>query len=177
MTNPLVKRLRTCPSEERKKVALTLARQGTEEAVDELLRMAEGGRRHWLQRYDRTDQIIAVMALGESGSERALEYLKKVDSPWKSRPRPISQQRVGREQGGQYFTTHERVEVDYPEAPDGLREQLQYTVDVYYVVERHGDMGMPARRQTGQRDSRRTAIHRALQEAIEKLQERLSVAS
>jgi hypothetical protein len=36
---------------------------------------------------------------------------------------------------------------------------------------------MPARRQTGQRDSRRTAIHRALQGAIEKLREHLSVAS
>ena len=48
MTADLVQRLRTCSAEERKAVAMELARTGTDEAVAELINMVEGRRRCWL---------------------------------------------------------------------------------------------------------------------------------
>lgn len=71
----LVQRLRTCFAEERKAAAIELAKTETNEAVAELIRMAEGRRRYWLSWYTLDDQLIGVEALGESRSKNALEYL------------------------------------------------------------------------------------------------------
>lgn len=103
----LVERLRTCPAGKRKEVAFELARRGTSEAVGELIRMVDaelrisyptetrykGEKIHWWSRktklvsyeytqpaenYGFEDQLIGIEALGETGSARALEYLKNL---------------------------------------------------------------------------------------------------
>jgi hypothetical protein len=66
----LVSKLRTCPAEERKAVAIDLGRTGSDEAISELINMVEG---------DYLDsQLIAVEALGETRNKTAFEYLKKL---------------------------------------------------------------------------------------------------
>lgn len=80
MASSLVNTLRRCPAEERRAVALELARTGSSEAVSELIRMVEGRRRWWLSCYDAEDQLIGVEALGATGSAQALSYLERVYS-------------------------------------------------------------------------------------------------
>jgi hypothetical protein len=52
-----------------------LAKYG-EPAVPELIRMVEGRRRGWISRYTYEDQLAGISALGETGSQKALDYLR-----------------------------------------------------------------------------------------------------
>ena len=80
----------------KKGVALNLACTGTDEAVTELIRIANGGsytpeqwgRKHWYSlsesllsekrwEYNSHEQLVAIEALGETRSKRALDYLTK----------------------------------------------------------------------------------------------------
>jgi hypothetical protein len=74
----LIKKLRTCPAEERRALALELASEGGKEAVSELIRMTEGRIRRGLRRYNFGDQLIGVEALGETGDKTALDYLTRI---------------------------------------------------------------------------------------------------
>jgi len=80
----LVDRLRTCPIEQRGAIAIQLAELGTDKAIDELVRMVEGRRKYkirfWGGSYSYNDQLIGIEALGETGSKKALEYLKALIS-------------------------------------------------------------------------------------------------
>lgn len=80
MTSSLVHKLRRCRAEERRAVAMELARIGSGAAVSELIRMVEGRRRRWLSWYGYEDQLIGVEALGATGSAQALSYLQRVYS-------------------------------------------------------------------------------------------------
>ena len=75
MAEDLIQKLRTCKPEERLAAALELARTEKSEAVEELIRMAEGRRRGFLRWYSKDDQITGIRALGETKSGYALWYL------------------------------------------------------------------------------------------------------
>jgi len=88
--NDLIKRLRTCPAEERKDIAFQLASTRSDWVVEELIRISDAGVKSytprsistlWLRlpiRYDSMDQDIAIEALGQTGSKRALEHLENL---------------------------------------------------------------------------------------------------
>lgn len=78
MPDDLVKKLRTCSKEERRAAAMELAQTGTDEAIRELIAMADGRRRYGLSWYDLDEQLIGVEALAETKSQIALNYLRKV---------------------------------------------------------------------------------------------------
>jgi len=80
MTDNLVRRLRTCSAEERPAVAMELARTGTDESVQELIRMVEGRHRKGLSWYNLDDQLTGVESLGETKSINALQYLQRAYS-------------------------------------------------------------------------------------------------
>jgi hypothetical protein len=90
----LIQRLRTCSVEERRAVAMELARSRTDEAVAELIKRindgkycpAKYGKRHWFSlsesllqeevcEGDYESQLVAIEALGETRREEALKYL------------------------------------------------------------------------------------------------------
>jgi hypothetical protein len=74
----LVRRLRTCSQEKRREVAEELVR--TEDLalfctlIEELKRMAEGRRRHWLRWYNKRDKEIALEVLKLCGARS--DYVK-----------------------------------------------------------------------------------------------------
>lgn len=88
MTNNLIERLRAAENvEERKKLAIDLAKNGHEQDIDELIRMASGEARTYKRillvfkteiPYDSQDQLNAIEALGESNNLRALGYLNNL---------------------------------------------------------------------------------------------------
>lgn len=71
----LVRKLRTCPAEEREAAALELAKEGSDDSVRELMRMAEGRHRKGLHWYSGSNQFLAIEALALSGNPKALEFL------------------------------------------------------------------------------------------------------
>lgn len=92
MTADLIQRLRTCSTEERRAVAMKLAKSGSDETVTELVRIADGGeftqpqgfRKHWYSLHltypysaESTvkTQLMAIEALGETRNKKALDYL------------------------------------------------------------------------------------------------------
>jgi hypothetical protein len=74
----LVEKLRTCPAEERREIAIELAKTGSENALSELKRMVEAERIRWLSWYNFNDQLIGIEALGETKRKEALDYLKSL---------------------------------------------------------------------------------------------------
>jgi hypothetical protein len=123
MAADLVQRLRTCPPQERKYVALEIANRGTKREVKELYRMAEGLPRKGDNCYGLDDQLIAIMALAERGTQKEANYLSKLYSPtkkyseWQIDPNCIS------------FKTRidkSNVRVEFPHARGMLREALRY---------------------------------------------------
>jgi len=129
-TSDLIQRLRTCRPEERKFAAIYLARTENSEAVQELIRMADGRRRRGLKWYDFNDQLAGVEALSETNSPRALSYLREVyasqDKTLESREHDdgLSLREIGK-----------KVEVFYPNAKRELRRRLRYTVEVTHPHE------------------------------------------
>ena len=99
MVEDLIQRLRACSIEERRAVAMDLAQTRNDEAVSELIRMAEGGistpscfgRAKWYHlsksllslgnvEFSGRDQLVAVEALGKTENKKALDYLKKLST-------------------------------------------------------------------------------------------------
>jgi len=87
----LINKIRFAPSsEERREIALQLASIKEDEAHDELYRMADGEiiytprtwKRLWLRKaiteYGLEDQLIAIEALAETGTEKALNFLRNI---------------------------------------------------------------------------------------------------
>src|SRR3989344_8751151 len=105
----LVEKLRTCSNNETRDVAMELAHIGTDEAVEALIKIAEGGikieypllrslvivyrRPAWWKRkvpvdeervydvsirYNLYEQITAIEALAETGSQIAIDYINRV---------------------------------------------------------------------------------------------------
>jgi len=87
-----------------------MARYPTDEGLAELLRMAKGGRRTGLTWYNLEDQLTAIDALGETGSEQALDYLRLLS---------IRKDRVAYDQG-----IHREMEQWCPNASGELKEKL-----------------------------------------------------
>ncbi len=172
MAKDLIRKLRSCSAEERQRVALELARTGGEKGFAELIRMAEGGRRRWLGRYELADQLIAIRALAATGKEEALSYLQKLYRPVESRPVALASQRIGREEGAYFATTHERKTVDYPNARGRLRERLSYEVDTRYTVDA-AKWGLIERKKVKETDTRDKAVHYTVSAALALLQQRL----
>ena len=125
MESDLVRRLRTCPAQERKDVALELAHTGTNRAVAELIRMTKGRRRHWFTWYNFDDALIGVEALGESRSKRGLEYLRKISSYTKGY---VQNHVVSQWTSGTTITRGEERNISFPYAPTILRDQLPYDI-------------------------------------------------
>lgn len=84
MTTHLIQRLRTCTTEERRAVAMELVKEGTDEAIEELIRMFEGKRRIWFRFYDFKDQLIAADAIGQTKRRDLLDYLRNSLKPKES---------------------------------------------------------------------------------------------
>lgn len=130
MIEGLIQKLRTCSSKERKAVAMELARTGTNETADELIRMVEGRRRYWLSWYNLDDQLIGVEALGETGRVEALEYLKHVYTPtideWETNYNPAHRQIS-------YLATDRNESYTYTNARKELFKELNF-----YILE-NGD--------------------------------------
>jgi hypothetical protein len=80
MMNSLVHKLRTAPANQRRVLAIELARTRSDEVTNELIKMVESGRRTWVSHHTADDQLIGVEALGETGDKEALDYLSKLYS-------------------------------------------------------------------------------------------------
>jgi len=155
---------------------MALARTGSDEALAELMRMVEGRRRRWLRRYDLQDQLVAIAALGATGRREALRYLTQLYQPTESRPIPLQRERIGREQGAEFVTTHERKTVDYPNARGKLRAALSHQVDTYYALQLQR-IGFHERKVRMQTDTRRPEVHRTVTDAISRLKKSLGKAA
>ena len=91
MFKEFIGRLRDCSSEDRKEIAMEIARSGDNNAsLKALVQMANGvqsyksrwknfGFRRPVEYFELEDQLIAVDALAEQGSEWALNYLCKLN--------------------------------------------------------------------------------------------------
>ena len=82
MTDDLVQRLRTCSTQERRAVAMELARTRNYQAVKEFIRMVEGKRKCGLIWYGYGDVLIGIEALGETNNKDALAYLHSVNESY-----------------------------------------------------------------------------------------------
>jgi hypothetical protein len=123
MSNDLIERLRTCSNEERKAVAIELAKTRTHEAAVELMRMVDGRHRNGSGWYSLRDQLIGIEALGETGLEDVRDTLKM----WYT---PVVQK--DRANYGWYGGCLSALDVtqrtyDYPNFNRGLRNALEYS--------------------------------------------------
>ncbi len=66
-------------SKKRREAAIRLAKTSTKKAVKKLIRQAEGGIILGIPRSSLTGQLIAIEALGETGSKGALDYLLAIN--------------------------------------------------------------------------------------------------
>ncbi len=135
----LVRRLRSCPSDERRAVALALAATGGSAAIDELVRITSGGF-HTYQKgtwhslwqnvpdhYSLADQLIAVEALGETKSADVLAYLRNLYTPEIRR----ESRSESSSNGSDSITDSWMEEVYcYPNATGNLARALMYTIDL-----------------------------------------------
>ena len=137
MEADLVQRLRTCSAEERRNIATALAKTGTDEAVDELIRMVEGKRRHWLRFYNPDDQLLGVEALGETHNRFAMQYLERVYTPRTHTSSMEYSSGGGSEPRDDENHTLITAEITYPRARKGLAQQLSYTERRQYCTSRY----------------------------------------
>ena len=123
MTSDLIQILRTCSKEETVAAAMELAHTGTDEAVNELIRMIEANRRYRLRWYGYDDQLTAIDALGETGSRKAHNYLNELINTTRSRfwAECIASQ------GDSWFESAFEG-VTFTKARNELREQLRYKI-------------------------------------------------
>lgn len=172
-------KLRTCHPGDRKSVTLSLARDD-DEAISELINMAEGGVMNYTQRtlgtlwrripryYCLSDQILGIEALSESRSPKALDFLRHVYTPSVS----TEDRSESFSQGGDTFEDHWKVEVHkYPNAPLKLSEQLEFEVSLS-----RSDWTFETKIPEPEIEEARRAIleqnktHRLIRKAIEKLE-------
>ncbi len=133
MTADLIQKLRICSAEERRAVAIELAKTRSEEAIAELKRMVEGRHRKGLKWYNYDDQLVGIEALGNTNNDEALNFLAKVySSLW-------SYGSVGelictyKAQGSGDLPSWDSVRTDsydFPWARGELRRRLAYSVEL-----------------------------------------------
>jgi len=150
MTADLVQRLRTCSAEERRAVAIELAKTGTDEAVTELARMVEADVMNYTPRTHRTiwqrrpifysyeDQLIGVTALGETRSQKALYYLESIYQPHYSEITDSVEvcAQSGCDPSGypDYWSEPIQIEVTkFPKIKGELRKRLEYKIKLENV--------------------------------------------
>ena len=119
MASTQIKLLRRCRPEDRKAAALALARTQRSLAVDELIRMAEGG-----HPYTKDDQLVAIEALGETRSRRALEYLSDLYQATVS----LESNQFPSPHSHYYYETETREWNRYEKVKGALRDELDYSV-------------------------------------------------
>ena len=119
MASTQIKLLRRCRPEDRKAAALALARTQRSVAVDELKRMAEGG-----HPYTKDDQLVAIEALGETRSRRALEYLSDLYQATVS----LESNQFPSPHSHYYYETETREWNRYEKVKGALRDELDYSV-------------------------------------------------
>lgn len=81
MLTDLVQKLKTGTQAQRKQAATDLAqyaKNGNEQAYEQLIKMANGERRKMLTRFNLEDQVAAIYALSETGRKDALKYLQSL---------------------------------------------------------------------------------------------------
>ena len=152
--------LRTCSSNERESFAISLGQTGTNYAVGQLVRMARGRRRFWFNWFDYRDQLIGIQALGETRSERALEFLRKT---YQKRETVfcISSRKCSYESGT-------GVDCDFPNAGN-LRRKLKYrcwsrkTTEIPFKVDIFQD-------EYSVDEGKDSELHGCITKAIEKLE-------
>jgi hypothetical protein len=103
----------------RKFFAIKLAKSGSDWGTEELKRMAEGGVRKkgilgclFYHHYHEEDQLNAIIALGESSNQIALDYLKRIYNPI-----------IDKTEKNNFGT----VNYSYTSAPRHLKYLLDYT--------------------------------------------------
>jgi len=132
MTTDLVQRLRTCHAQERRTVAMELAKVGSEEVITELKRMVEGKHRKGLRWYNYADQLVGIEALKVTGTSKALEFLSKVYSSLWSYETGESFC-TSPMQGSGDLPSYESVRIDsfrFPWARKKLGSRLAYSVEL-----------------------------------------------
>lgn len=141
MISNLIKRLRKCSSQERRSVAIELAKTGNDNGIRELIRMIEGRRKYLLCWYNLDDQLIGVEALGETGKKEALEYLEKVYTTIrKSHGTETTVVAGGSEPRDDDVYTISFEIYHYPLARAGLGESLSYKKLVSVSEEYYGNL-------------------------------------
>jgi hypothetical protein len=118
----LIGQLEACTKEERGAVALALARTRTDRAVDALIDKVEGkvyGKvlgfvPYTGKQYDAKDRLKVLHALGESGNEKALDYLQNA----------LTVRKVGWHHE-EFFGYKSFANVNYPNARGALRGDLR----------------------------------------------------
>ncbi len=185
MADDLIQRLRTCPVEERRAIAMELAQTGTDEAVTELVKIVEGGnytpprynKKHWYSldrtlleeenfQYNSDEQLMAVEALGETRSRKAYNYLNWLIAKTKS-----SRRRYGMKCRGGFVAMRQFVR--FPRAKGGLYKMLQYDADVA-----RGDYLSTLQPVQGELEAARESniAYQAVLKAIQKLEKNLQNA-
>ena len=117
------------------KLAISLAQTGSDIVVDELIRTARGGEldntmnyatreveRNW--EFDKSGQIIAIEALGETKSRRARDYLCLLE---------VHEEPSNRDWVNDHF------ELKFPNAEGELKGRLAYGLKLYASSKEHHD--------------------------------------
>ena len=146
MSEDLIQKIRNCPKEEMKDLAIELGKTGTKESVDELIRIADGGKytpekitykeKPWysLKRkeidrielekweYSLHEQLIAIDALGETKSGVALEYLNNL-----LEKDEIEEDGIIRWSDDYIIGPRGIVDIEFPNAKGYLKKELHYS--------------------------------------------------
>ena len=77
-TQDLLQIMKTSSDEQKRDAAIGLARTGTNEAVDELIRLMEMAKANYDFVTAYESQLIALESLGETANPKALSYLKNI---------------------------------------------------------------------------------------------------
>jgi len=91
-------------------------------ALAALIRMAEGRRRKWLARYDPSDQLAGIDALGRTASREALNYLENL----KRYTGRYVESCTGLACGADHRSQWAAIRYEFPYARAGLAGRLDY---------------------------------------------------
>lgn len=144
MTTDLLRRVRSSSLQERRTVALELAKTRSEETMAELKRMVQGRRRRGLKWYNYDDQLVGIEALGETGITEALEFLSRVYSSTLS-PEYGESFCTYPMQGSGDLPSYESVSIDsfrFPWARRKLGRRLAYSVELHEHRVEHSTLPM-----------------------------------
>ena len=150
MIADLIPRLRTCPPEERRPIAIELGQTKADEAVTELIRIADEGeitspkkfRKHWYSIFSTTlyegsmskaeNQLTAFEALGETSSKRALAYVTQ-SGEWR-----IGEGSTEHCLGG--WVGNGKFSITFPNIRGALKDSSFFSLREIYISDRQKEL-------------------------------------